>query len=130
MADFILTLHRYNPAFIFVSALVAGIWGIVLLVQKRGFIRPWRISLIVAVCFGLLQGLLGLILVLSGLKPGGGTGLFYLHYVYGGIVILAIPVALTYTSSGKNERRDMIIFTIAAFILVAAAVRAYMTGPA
>jgi hypothetical protein len=45
-------------------------------------------------------------------------------------VALAIPVALTYTTSGKNPRRDMLIFSIAAIILAAAGVRAWMTGPA
>ncbi len=129
MTGFILTLHSYNPIFILASAAVAGIWGLVLFFTRRAMIRPWRISLMVATAFGALQGLLGLVLVLMNLKPGGGTGLYYLHYVYGGIVILALPIALTYTSGGKNERRDILIFSIAAFILAAAGVRAWLTGP-
>jgi heme A synthase len=92
--------------------------------------RFWRYLLWITAILGALQGLLGLTLVALGQKPGTGTGLYYLHYVYGGIVALAIPVALTYTTSGKNPRRDMLIFSIAAIILAAAGVRAWMTGPA
>jgi heme A synthase len=76
-----------------------------------------------------LQALFGIIMVASGLKPGGGTDLYYLHYVYGSIVALGIPVALTYTTSGKDKRKDLLIFSIAALIMLAAGVRALMTGP-
>jgi len=70
-------------------------------------------------------------MVTLGLKPGTGTGLYYLHYVYGGIVALVIPLAyLSYTTGGKNPRRDVLIYSIALLILVAAGVRAWMTGPA
>jgi hypothetical protein len=44
-------------------------------------------------------------------------------------VALSIPVAITYTTSGKHIRRDVLILSLAALILVAAGVRALMTGP-
>ncbi|HEY7358393.1 MAG TPA: hypothetical protein VH590_18055, partial [Ktedonobacterales bacterium] len=52
-----------------------------------------------------------------------------LHYVYGLLVLLAIPVAFIYMS-GKPERlrRDMLILILAALVVAAAAVRAAMTG--
>jgi len=94
---------------------------------KRRLNRPWSISLLVTAILALLQGLLGITLLLMGQRPPGGS-LYYLHYVYGGIVALAIPAAVSYATSGKNLQRDMLIFTIAAFILVAASARALMTG--
>jgi len=94
---------------------------------KRRLNRPWSISLLVTAILALLQGLLGITLLLIGQRPPGGS-LYYLHYVYGGIVALAIPAAVSYATSGKNLQRDMLIFTIAAFILVAAGARALMTG--
>jgi heme A synthase len=148
LADFVVTIHYFNVILVLASALVTGVWGLVLYFRKQGvdtvevadaqggeasvkqvMSRPWRSALIVTTALGLLQGLLGVTLVTLGLKPGSGTGLYYLHYVYGGIVALAIPVALTYTSSGKNIRRDILIYSIAALILFAAGVRAFMTGP-
>jgi heme A synthase len=112
------------------SGTVAGIWGLILFFQKKVMDKPLRIAMIVTLAIGCLQGLLGVVQVLLGLKPGGGTGLYYLHYVYGAIVVLALPVALTYTTSGKNARRDLLIFSLGALILAAAAVRAWVTGPA
>jgi heme A synthase len=93
--------------------------------------QPWRRALTVTIVLSLLQGLLGIIMVIMGKKPGPpGDSLYYLHFVYGGIVALVIPVATTYATGGKNVRRDILIYSIAALILTAAAVRAWMTGPA
>src|SRR5574340_1034957 len=58
----------------------------------------------------------------GGARPGEG-----LHYVYGGIVLLAIPVAYVY-SDQHQVRRDIIIMVIAVVAVVGAAVRALMTG--
>ena len=80
---------------------------------------------------GLLQGVFGVTLLLLGQKPGGGIGLYYLHYVYGGIVALGIPLVwLSFTTNGKNRRQDLLIYSIGALILLAAGVRAWMTGNA
>ena len=131
MANFIAQLHYFNLFLILAASLVAGIWGLVLFFMKKTttIYRPWRILLIFTAIVALLQGVFGILLVLLGLRPGTGTDLYYLHYVYGGIVALAIPVALTYATSGKNVRRDVLIFSIAALILFAAGFRAWMTGP-
>ncbi len=94
---------------------------------RRTLNRPWRISLIVTAILGALQAVLGITLVLLGQRAPGGN-LYYLHYVYGGIVALAIPVAISYATGNKNLRRDILIYSIAALILAAAGARATMTG--
>ncbi|TME03764.1 MAG: hypothetical protein E6I80_19030 [Chloroflexi bacterium] len=131
MADFIAQLHYFNLFLVLAASLVAGIWGLALFFMKRTrtIYRPWRITVVITAILALLQGIFGVTLVLLGQKPGTGTGLYYLHYVYGGIVALAIPVALTYATSGKKPRRDVLIFSIAALVLFAAGFRAWMTGP-
>jgi heme A synthase len=130
LVSFILLLHQYNPYCIVAAAAIAGIWGLVLYFRRRAPIKPWRIVLIIIIALGLLQGLFGLIMVFAGLRPGGGKDLYYLHYVYGGIVALGIPLTwLSFTTSGKDQRKDVLAYSIAALILVAAAIRAWMTGP-
>jgi heme A synthase len=129
MVDVISNLHFYNMVLVLASGTVTGIWGLILFFMKKPINRPWRISLTATAVIAALQAVLGITLVFLGQKPGTGTGLFYLHYVYGAIVVLAIPIAITYATGGKNQRRDLLIFSIAALILVAAAIRALMTGP-
>ncbi|HWZ18090.1 MAG TPA: hypothetical protein VNW73_04780 [Ktedonobacteraceae bacterium] len=129
MVDVISNLHFYNMVLVLASGAVTGVWGLILFFMKKPINRPWRISLTATAVIAALQAVLGITLVLLGQKPGTGTGLYYLHYVYGAIVVLAIPIAITYATGGKNQRRDILIFSIAALILVAAAIRALMTGP-
>jgi len=130
MLDVIIELHYLNLFLILALGLITGIWGLVLYFMKKTTInRPWRIALIITAADGLLQGIFGVTLLLLGQRPGTGTDLYYLHYVYGGIVALVIPVALTYATGCKKPRRDILVFSIAALILFAAGFRAWMTGP-
>ena len=129
LAGFVLTLHAYNVYLVLAAAAITAIWGFILYFMKRTMNQAWRIALIVTAVLAGLQALFGIILVASGLKPGGGANLYYLHYVYGAIVALGLPIAVTYTTSGKNQRRDLLIFSLAALILLAAGIRAFMTGP-
>ncbi len=128
MIGVISNLHFFNMFLVLASGTISGIWGLVLFFTKKTFNRPWRTALIITAIVAALQALLGIILVLLGQRPGTGTGLYYLHYVYGAIVVLAIPVAVTYATGRKNQRRDILIFSIASLILVAAALRALTTG--
>ena len=97
----------------------------------RARTKAWRRILTITVVLSLLQGVFGIIMVIMGKKPGPpGFDLYYLHFVYGGIVALVIPIATTYATAGKKPRRDLLVYSLAALILTAAAVRAWMTGPA
>lgn len=129
MVEVISNLHFFNMILVLAAGTVTGIWGLILFFMKKETVnRGWRYALILTAVVAALQALLGVILVLLGQKPGSGTGLYYLHYVYGAIVVLAIPVAITYATGGKQPRRDILILSIASLILVAAALRALTTG--
>lgn len=85
--------------------------------------RVFRILLAVTAGLGVVQAIIGGLLVTQGCSPRDA-----LHYVYGIIVLAAIPVAYVY-SDQKQVRRDIIIMTIAAVAIVGAAFRALATGP-
>lgn len=128
MLQIVANLHFINMILVLATSLVAGVWGLILYFRKKDvevINQRWKMALMIAAGDGLIQALLGIILVLLGTKPGGGS-LYYLHYVYGAIVALAIPVALTYSS--KKVRLNTLIFSLAALVIAAAAVRAMMTG--
>lgn len=126
----VLNLHLYNMVLVLATSTITGIWGLILYFRQKKVeaISPaWRIAVIVTAIDGLLQGLLGVTLVLLGQGPNlPGGSLYYLHYVYGAIVLLAIPVAYTYAT--KSLRRTILILSIAALIIAAAGARAMMTG--
>lgn len=128
MSDISHTLHLFNMVLVLTTGTVTGVWGLILYFRKLNANRPWRISLIITAIVGLLQAVLGLWLVFQGYRPTSGGSLYYLHYVYGAIVALGIPVAITYATGGKDQRRDLLIFSIAALIIAAAGARAMMTG--
>ena len=129
MLDFILLLHQYNVYLVLTAATVSGILGMVLYFTKRPVLQLWRVMLIVTLVLGLLQAAFGLTMVALGARPGGGGGPYYLHYVYGAIVALGIPMVwLSFTTNGKDKRKDMLFYSIAMLVMAAAATRAWMTG--
>jgi len=87
-----------------------------------GGMRVFRILLTITAALGLIQAIVGGLLWLNGARPGDG-----LHFVYGAIVLLAIPVAYVYSDQAQ-VRRDIIIMVIAVLAVIGAAIRALMTG--
>jgi heme A synthase len=120
--DFLPNLHQNLAFVIMAAAVICALWGFGLWLLHKGINGAFRIALMVTGALGLAQAAIGGILLLSGDRPPDE-----LHYVYGVIVLAALPVAVTYTT-GKNVRRDLLWFSIAAFIIFAAGVRAWMTG--
>jgi hypothetical protein len=88
----------------------------------------FRSALKVTAYLSLIQAVIGglVYLFLPTYRP---QGIDQLHFVYGGLVLLAIPLALIYMS-GKPEhiRRDLLFLIGAAIVVAAAAVRAALTG--
>jgi hypothetical protein len=132
LADTPAALLNIHTAFVPIILAAGGatlLCGLVLIVASRGATvapaglqRAFRMLLMLTAGLGVLQALWGILLVTTGARPGD-----QLHFVYGGIVLLAIPVAYVY-SDQKEVRRDIIIMTIAAVAIIGAAVRAFMTG--
>jgi hypothetical protein len=132
--SFVLSLHMVMVWLILAAAGLALITAISLFFMTRNpaadletgaiatFRRIFSILLIVTAGLGVLQALFGGLLFLSGERPEEG-----LHFVYGLIVLGAIPVAYVY-SDQKQVRRDIIIMGIAAILVIGAAIRALATG--
>ncbi len=134
----LLSLHFIMVPLILAAGALALIAGITLLVLRRRlsdgdapasgpaalFTRAFRILMWVTAGLGVIQAIFGGLIYLNGGRPGD-----VLHFVYGGIVLLAIPVAYVY-SDQKRVRRDLIIMVIAVVAVIGAAVRALMTGGA
>jgi hypothetical protein len=140
----VLGLHQTLAVIVLVAGAITLILGLVCIVLSRRSatahadaansalansalatpLRIFRYALWATAGIGVLQAIVGGILFLQGDRPGEG-----LHFVYGIIVLGAVPVAYVY-SDQKDVRRDIIIMAIAAAAVVGAAIRAFATGPA
>jgi hypothetical protein len=137
--NFILSLHTIMVPLILAVAGLALISGIALVIMTRGagaglpeqpqgsdsvsvLRRIFRLLLQVTAGLGVLQAIFGGLLFLQGKHPAEG-----LHFVYGLIVLGAIPVAYVY-SDQKQVRRHIVIMSIAVLAVVGAAIRALATG--
>jgi hypothetical protein len=152
MVGFLVGLHLFIVYLILIAGGVAVIAGIVWLILRRGATateltaeaaaspatpgapldiadlarRVLRYALAVTAGLGVLQALLGGLLFLLGRRPAQP-----LHYVYGLIVLLGIPVAyaaIAIYGDRRQVRRNIVILTIVVTAVVAAAIRAWMTG--
>lgn len=132
--DFFLGVHTVVAWLIFGTGAAALLLGVAWLILRRGQTAIvassadttrlyFRYALIATSALGLLQALLGLVLAfVYHLAPGTS-----LHYVYGLLVLLSVPLAYMLSDQAR-VRRDIIYLTIAVVVVIAAAVRAFVTG--
>ncbi len=97
-------------------------WAIVALFQRRGASPSFRSALLVTEVVLLAQGGLGALLVFTGLSPKRG-----LHFLYGVLAVLVIPVAYGYTVSA-TRKREPLIWMLATFALAGLVIRALTTA--
>lgn len=129
----IIAIHRDLVGLVLAAGAVTLVCGLILLFRVRaagpqlgpGLValnRWFRRLLWVTAGIGVLQAAVGGILFIGSARPADN-----LHFVYGLIVLGAIPVAYMY-SDQKEVRRDIIIMVIAVVAFIGAGVRAFMTG--
>ncbi len=129
----LLSLHNLNAWLVETVGGLTLIAGIIWLVLYRGKAveasdpvdqvrRVFRYGLIATFALGALQAVLGGLLFLLGGRPAN-----VLHYVYGLLVLALIPIIWVYSDQNR-VRRDVIIMSIAALLVIAAGARALMTG--
>lgn len=119
-----LTLHRGFFSVVLIYALMMAIWGIFLFLRGSNPSGAYLGALILAEGVAILQGIIGLVLVLQGHRPDDA-----LHYLYGVVAVLVLPSAYLFSDSGTT-RRDSLIFGVAALFLVGVAIRGATTGAA
>ena len=109
MGTLILLHDRLSQTILFFVLICAlwGFWGALLILE--GVI--------------LVQGLLGLGMILMRLWPARGG----IHFLYGVVMALALPLVYAYTR-GRDGRREQLIYSIVLAIMVGLTLRAIATG--
>jgi hypothetical protein len=118
----VLTLHRGFATVVLVYSIFMALWGFFLYLRGSNPSPGYLGALILDEGVAVLQGLIGIILLLQGHRPHD-----ILHYLYGFAAVVTLPVAY-FLGSGATDRRDSGIFALASLLLIGVALRAFMTG--
>jgi heme A synthase len=101
---------------------IVGIWGLVMYFRKMPSSGGFRSTLVLTEVLFILQGLVGILVF-----AGGGRPHDPLHWLYGPLLVIVLPIAMTYVS-GRDSRREALVYGIAGLFMFGLALRAYMTG--
>jgi hypothetical protein len=116
-------LHNRLQFTITIVLLVLTCWGAFNLLRKASVGRAYGALLAIAGLLLLAEGLLGVFLLFGAQQPAR----LALHLVYGGLAVLALPLAYL-VGRGRNERTQLTIYSAVSLFLVAMTIRAYETG--
>ncbi|MGB8647157.1 MAG: hypothetical protein WCF84_18110 [Anaerolineae bacterium] len=104
-------------------AFALGAWGTVGFLMARGVSGNYFGALAIGELLMLVQGALGVILVLTGNWPAD-----WVHLLYGVLAVSVWPFVYVSTQAAVS-RREMGYYALASFFIFGLAVRAIMTGP-
>lgn len=103
-------------------AFALGAWAAWDYFRRRGVSPSYWGALVIGEILMIAQGIVGLILVLSGALPGD-----LIHFLYGVLVALSWPSVYIYTNA-RGGRREAGWYALVSFFIFGLAIRAYMTG--
>jgi heme A synthase len=116
------TLHQGFGTVVLIYSGLMALWGLFLWLRGSNPSGGYLGALVLAEGVIVLQGLIGILLLLLGHRPQGP-----LHYLYGILALITLPSAYVF-GERATERRDSLIFGLAGLFLVGVAIRGIMTG--
>mgnify|MGYP005836280419 CR=1 FL=1 len=119
----LITLHDGLSRTILFFLVICALWGFWRALRGGGGRGDFWGALVILEGVILLQGLLGLVMVLMRLWPARGG----LHFLYGIVLALALPLVYAYTR-GRDGRREQWLYSVVLTIMVGLALRAITTG--
>ena len=99
-----------------------GIWGLITYFRKMPAGGSFRATLVLTEALFVMQGLVGVLMFASGRRPHDN-----LHWLYGVLLVIVLPIAMSYVS-GRDPRREPLVYGIACLFMAGLAVRALTTG--
>jgi len=99
-----------------------GVWGLVTYFRKMPASGSFRATLVLTEALFVVQGLVGVLLFANGRRPHDN-----LHWLYGVLLVIVLPIAMSYVS-GREPRREPLVYGIAGLFMAGLAIRALTTG--
>ncbi len=103
-------------------ALAMGVWAAWSYFRGHGVSSNYWGALVIGEIVMLGQGIIGIVLVITGHTPAD-----LLHFLYGVLVALAWPGVYVYTNA-RAGRGEAAIYALVSFFIFGLAIRAVMTG--
>jgi hypothetical protein len=114
--------HAQLSTAVVLYAFIAGLWGLLNYVRKRGVDGTlWGILAIAEILF-LAQGVIGSILFFTGARPERS-----IHILYGVVTAISIPAYYSY-SKGRDDRRASFNYALVCIFLAGIGFRAIGTA--
>jgi len=125
-ATLIVDFHMNWSRVVLIYSGILALWGLFLWVRKSNPSPGYLGALAIAEGVFLVQGISGLIAVIT---ANGAHDRPHdpLHYLYGVVLVLTLPAAYFFGDGGR-ERRDSLIFGLAALFIIGIAIRGITTG--
>lgn len=102
---------------------ILGGWGFIKFAHQDGMDGNFYGAVALSPILGLVQMVLGLVLVGIGL----GVNVRFVHYLYGALVIITVPAVFAFTR-GRDDRGAVFIYAAVLLLTAAFGLRAYTTG--
>ncbi|MEO5952130.1 MAG: hypothetical protein ABIQ44_06610 [Chloroflexia bacterium] len=102
--DWVVDFHGKVSQAISIYALVVGIWGLFNFLRRKAPDGNYNGALVIGVVLFVIEGIVGIILVVSGLQPARG----WIHMLYGITMVLTIPAIFAFTRGAMGVRESML----------------------
>lgn len=83
-------------------ALLVGVWGLFNFLRRRPPDGQYNGALVIGVILFVLEGLVGVVLVIMGEQPRQ-----WIHILYGVTIVLTIPAIFAFTRGNNTQRESM-----------------------
>jgi heme A synthase len=120
--QWLVEVHNVLSNMIGIYALVAGIWGLINFLRRQAPDGSYNAVLAIAVGLFVVEGIVGVILVLAGYQPARG-----LHFLYGVTIVITIPAIFAFTR-GSNTVRESLLYGVGMLFIWGLAERALDTA--
>ncbi len=105
---------------------IVGLWGIVEGIRNVPLSGSYRAALFLAEGVGVLQGLVGIVLLVLGLAGQSGMPRDDLHFLYGLSVVVTLP--LVHQDLAGRRVREPLAYGLACLFMMGLAIRGITTG--
>ena len=116
-------LHTLIARALVLYFFLVGLWGVFVGLRKRELDPAFRGAVVIGVALGVVQALVGIVLLASGRRPADN-----LHYLYGATVIVTLPLVVSYIADKRISRP--LAYGLATLFMAGLAIRAITTGGA